>query len=411
MKKKIIWIVNEYNSPDAKKSRQTNLCHLLNNHGYDTYVICGSSSNKGNANRIETSEKYRFVETDEAKGFIIKTTDYRSSYERVLVALQFQKRLWSLRNELPKPDVIVSDFAGIFGNIFLKWKKKYDTKIIYDVLDLWPEGFVDMGYLKKNSLITKLLYKMEHKSYREADGIIFSFQGGRNYIIDKGWSKEVGGDVDTSDIGYLNNGVDLETVDKQKNEFILKDSDLDSQKLKVVYLGSISAFNGLEILVETAKKLQDRNVDDVVILIYGYGNQEKKLKELGAYYGLNNIIFKGRLDKQYAMSLLTRADVNVFTFANTSLLRYGVSPNKLFMYFASGKPVLSMIRPAYDLVEEKKAGISVDNDPDIVADAIIKLKELDKREYQEYCRNARRVAEEYDYKNLVQVLIDKIEGV
>ena len=70
-----------------------------------------------------------------------------------------------------------------------------------------------------------------------------------------------------------------------------------------------------------------------------------------------------------------------------------------------------MIRPAYDLVEEKKAGISVDNDPDIVADAIIKLKELDKREYQEYCRNARRVAEEYDYKNLVQVLIDKIEGV
>jgi len=279
------------------------------------------------------------------------------------------------------------------------------------VLDLWPEGFVDMGYLKKNSLITKLLYKMEHKSYREADGIIFSFQGGRNYIIDKGWSKEVGGDVDTSDIGYLNNGVDLETVDKQKNEFILKDSDLDSQKLKVVYLGSISAFNGLEILVETAKKLQDRNVDDVVILIYGYGNQEKKLKELAAYYGLNNIIFKGRLDKQYAMSLLTRADVNVFTFANTSLLRYGVSPNKLFMYFASGKPVLSMIRPAYDLVEEKKAGISVDNDPDIVADAIIKLKELDKREYQEYCRNARRVAEEYDYKNLVQVLIDKIEGV
>ena len=75
------------------------------------------------------------------------------------------------------------------------------------------------------------------------------------------------------------------------------------------------------------------------------------------------------------------------------------------------RSVLSMIRPAYDLVEEKKAGISVDNDPDIVADAIIKLKELDKREYQEYCRNARRVAEEYDYKNLVQVLIDKIEGV
>ena len=60
-----------------------------------------------------------------------------------------------------------------------------------------------MGYLSKKSPITKILYNMEHKSYREADGIIFSFQGGRDYIIDKGWSIEVGGDVDTSNIGMV----------------------------------------------------------------------------------------------------------------------------------------------------------------------------------------------------------------
>ena len=112
----------------------------------------------------------------------------------------------------------------------LKWKKKYGTKIIYDILDLWPEGFVDMGYLKKDSPITKILYDMEHKSYREADGIIFSFQGGRDYIIDKGWSKETGGDVDTRDIGYLNNGVDLETVDRNAKINNLKDADLETDK-------------------------------------------------------------------------------------------------------------------------------------------------------------------------------------
>ena len=110
------------------------------------------------------------------------------------------------------------------------------------------------------------------------------------------------------------------------------------------------------------------------------------------------------------MSLLTRADVNVFTFANTGLLKYGVSPNKLFMYFASGKPVLSMIRPAYDLVEGKKAGLSVKNEPEAVADAIERFVTMPPSEYQEYCKNARNTAEEYDYKNLVQVLIDRIEG-
>ena len=407
---KVVWIVNEYNFPDAVKTRQTNLCSLLDMKGYDTYLISGSTVHKGGENRILSKEKYKFVQTDEAKGFLIKTPDYEHSYERVFAAIVFQLRLWHLRKKLPKPDVIVSDFAGLFGNIFLNWKKRYGTKVIYDILDLWPEGFVDMGYLKKNSFITKILYQMEHKSYREADGLIFSFQGGRDYIIEKGWSKETGGDVDTNNIGYLNNGVDLETVDKQKNDYILDDLDLDTDTFKVIYLGSISAFNGLDVLVETAKVLQERKINNVVILVYGYGNQEARLKQMVSDYGLSNIKFKGALDKHFAMNLLSRGDLNIFTFANTGLLKYGVSPNKLFMYFASGRPVLSMIKPAYDLVEGKKAGISVENNPGVIADAILKFSQMDSEQYQMYCKNARNTAVEYDYKNLVNVLIEKIEG-
>ena len=410
MAKKVIWLVNEYNFPDYERSRQTNLCRLLDERGYDAYIISGSSLNKGNTNRINDNRKFVFIQAPEAKGYMIKTSNYSKTYERVFVALQFQHRLWKLRNQLPKPDVIVSDFAGLFGNVFLKWKKKYGTKVIYDILDLWPEGFVDLGYIKKDSFIANLLYRMEHKSYREADGIIFSMQGGRDYIVDKGWSKIVGGDVDTSNIGYLNNGVNLSQVDKQKDEYVLQDADLDTDKFKVVYLGSISKMNGLDVLVETAKVLQERGNEKVAILVYGYGNQEEQLKEMVADYGLKNIKFKGKLDFEYGLNVLSRGNLNIFTFRDSPLWKYGVSPNKLFMYFASGKPVLSMIKPNYDLVEGRKAGVSVENNPNVVADAIERFCKMDKDEYDSYCRNARATAEEYDYKNLVQVLIDKIEG-
>ncbi len=410
MAKKVIWLVNEYNFPDYERSRQTNLCRLLDERGYDAYIISGSSLNKGNTNRINDNRKFVFIQAPEAKGYMIKTSNYSKTYERVYVALQFQHRLWKLRNKLPKPDVIVSDFAGLFGNVFLKWKKKYGTKVIYDILDLWPEGFVDLGYIKKDSFIAKLLYRMEHKSYREADGIIFSMQGGRDYIVDKGWSKVVGGDVDTSNIGYLNNGVNLSQVDKQKDEYVLQDADLDTDKFKVVYLGSISKMNGLDVLVETAKVLQERGNEKVAILVYGYGNQEEQLKKMVADYGLKNIKFKGKLDFEYGLNVLSRGNLNIFTFRDSPLWKYGVSPNKLFMYFASGKPVLSMIKPNYDLVEGKKAGVSVENNPNVVADAIERFCKMGKDEYDSYCRNARATAEEYDYKNLVQVLIDKIEG-
>lgn len=409
MGNKVIWIVNEYNGPSGIRTRQTVLSQRLEERGYIVFIICGSSDNKGGKNRIEGNRAFEYVESDGAKFYVIKTSNYRRSYGRVVVALQFQDRIWRLRDKMPKPDIIVSDFAGLFGNVFLRWKKKYKTKIIYDILDLWPEGFVAMGYMKADSLIAKILYDMEHKSYREADGIIFSMQGGRDYIIDKGWSKEFGGDVDTSNIGYLNNGIDLETVDSQKLKFALNDPDLDSGKFKIIYLGSVSVMNGLDALVETARILQARGITNIVILIYGYGNQEEKLKQMVADYGLTNIKFKGRLDKRYAMNVLSRGNLNIFTFRDSYLWKYGISPNKLFMYFASGRPILSMIRPAYDLVEEKKAGISVNNKPEIVADTIIQFSQMDKLEYEKYCQNARKTAKEYDYKNLVNVLIDKIE--
>lgn len=408
---KVIWIVNEYcvlqnDSP----SRQSALSKYLQKKGYDAYVIAGSYRYKDKDQCIVDRKPYVYKEIDGIKSFVIKTHAFHGNAARALVAKEFQRKLWRLRKHLPKPYAIVSDFAGWFGNVVLKWKKKYGTRIIFDIQDLWPEGFVDMGYVKKNSLLAELLYSMEHKSYRKADGIIFSFQGGRDYLIDKGWSKEVGGDVDTSNIGYLNNGVDLDVVDRQKSEFVLTDSDLDTDKFKVIYLGSISAFNGLDILVETAKILQDRKIEDVLILVYGYGTQESKLKEMAKNYGLKNLKFKGKLDKRYAMNLLSRGDLNLFTFINVPLLRYGVSPNKLFMYFASGKPVLSMIRPNYDLVMEENCGLSVNNDSVEIADCILKFRDMEQSQYKGYCDRARAVAQRYDYKLLVNELLRFIEG-
>ncbi|WP_040213534.1 glycosyltransferase family 4 protein [Clostridium polynesiense] len=409
-KKKVVWIINEYNGPNAGiRTRQIVLSEHLREKGYDVFIIAGSADYKHGPNYMSKNEKIKFVQHDGEKFYVIRTDDYNSNIKRVVVALQFQLRLWQLRNQIPKPDVIISDFAGLFGNIALKWKKKYNTKVIFDILDLWPELFVDMGHMRKNSIVTKALYKLEHKSYREADSIVFSFEGGKQYIIDKGWSKEFGGDVDTENIGYLNNGVDLKTVDKQTEDFQLVDNDLENDKFKVVYLGSVSEFNGLDVLVLTAKELQDRSIQDVDILVYGYGNQEERLKKMCSDLQLRNIKFKGALDKKYAMNLLSRSDLTLFTFKNTNLLKYGVSPNKLFMYFASGKPVLSMIKPEYDLVEGNKAGMSVDNNPESIANAIEKFKKMDKSEYSVYCKNSRRLAEEYDYKKLVNVLIEHIE--
>lgn len=408
--KKTIWIANEYNPPGQRRSRQTVLAQRLEERGYRVYVIAGSKVHGADKNLLNRTEKYKHVSFDGADFIIINVPNYSRNYQRVCASLIFQYRLWNWRKDLPKPDIIVSDFAGLFGNVFLKWKKRYGTKVIYDILDLWPEAFVDVGFIKNGGLLAKLLYALEHKTYREADGVVFSFEGGKDYIVEKGWDTGSGGDVALNKVGYLNNGVDLETVDQQRDTLILQDADLDTDKFKVVYLGSIRRANDLDIVVEAAKELAGRGETDIVLLVYGDGDLRPVLEEKARAYGLTNIKIKGRLPVEYAPNMLSRCDVCLFNFMNVPVARFGLSPNKLFMYFASGKPVLSTIKPKYDLVSGRGCGIVVDNSPEALANGIIRFSKMSKEEYAGYAKNCRLVAKEFDYRNLVNVLLNMIEG-
>ncbi|MBB6698256.1 glycosyltransferase family 4 protein [Clostridium algidicarnis] len=410
-KQKLVWIINPYTVPISKRTRQIVLSQRLIEAGYKVVIVCGSQIHGTDKYLLKKNEKYKFIEFDGEQFLIVNTMIYEGNgAKRVLASIQFQHAVWNLRKSLPVPDVIVSNFAGLFGNVYLKYKRKYSTRIIYDILDLWPETFVDLGYIKKGSILSKVLYSMEHRSYRDSDGVIFSFEGGRDYIIERGWDKASGGNVDINKVGYINNGVDLETVDKNRVELILDDYDLDTDKFKVAYLGSIRRANDLEIIVETAKVLHDRKEESIVFLIYGDGDQRATLEMKAEEYGLTNIIFKGRLPVEYAPNMLSRCNINIFNFMNVPITRFGLSPNKLFMYFASGKPVLETLMPNYDLVSGRNCGIVTDNTPEAIADGIIKFSKMPKEEYELYCQNCRAVAEEFDYKNLVKVLIDQIEG-
>ncbi len=412
MNKKVVWLVNEYAVPIAARTRQIMLSQYLEEKGYLVYIICGSKIHGRDKNLIVDNISYRKVKFDGAKFIIVREKDYKGNIQRALTSMKFQNTLWRIRRHLPRPDIIVSNFAGFFGNVFLKWKRKYGTKIIYDILDLWPESFIDAGFLKRENIITKILYQMEYISYANADGIIFSFEGGKDYIVDRCWDKVHGGKVDISNIGYLNNGVDLETFDRQRKNVWLRDQELDSDQFKAVYLGSIRKANQVDLIVCAARVLQRRGEQGIQILIYGDGEYRQELEDKAKNDKLYNIVFKGRLDVEYAPNMLSRCDINLFNFMEGSICRYGLSPNKLFMYLASGHPILSMVQPNYDIVRNRECGMVVDNNPEAVADGIVRLRDMKKNDielFRRYSDNCRRVAEEFDYKNLVMVLLDQIE--
>ena len=123
---------------------------------------------------------------------------------------------------------------------------------------------------------------------------------------------------------------------------------------------------------------------------------------------MDNLIFKGRVDKKYIPFILSKGNLNIIVGKDINLYKYGLSPNKIFDYFASGRPVLSNVECGYDLLEKYNCGITVKGDsPKALADGILKFYNMPKEEYNKYCQNALKASEDFDFKTLT----DKLEEV
>ena len=93
--------------------------------------------------------------------------------------------------------------------------------------------------------------------------------------------------------------------------------------------------------------------------------------------------------------------MTIIHFEQNELKKYGVSLNKLFEYFASGKPTLSDCEFGYDLINRYKCGVVVDNaNSEQLASAIISFSKMTDDDYNRYCENAKKAAQDFDYKSL-----------
>ena len=116
----------------------------------------------------------------------------------------------------------------------------------------------------------KVFYRIERWIYEHADQLVFTIPGALEYLKMKGWTTETGGKIDMARVHYINNGVDLEQFDHDRDSYPRNDADLNRKDIfKVVYLGSISFANHVQMLIDAAALLQkDTNYH---FFIYGDG--------------------------------------------------------------------------------------------------------------------------------------------
>ncbi|WP_240977187.1 glycosyltransferase [Knoellia koreensis] len=150
-----------------------------------------------------------------------------------------------------------------------------------------------------------------------------------------------------------------------------------------MYAGAHGVANNLDNLLRAAALVQTAESSltpsqQTRFLLVGDGKNKAALMALAAELGLSNTEFRPAVPKAAVHGTLQSADVLALPVPDKAIYRHGISPNKLFDYFAAGRPVVIALHSEHDPVRAAGAGVTVQPDqPEAMADAILKLRALD----------------------------------
>lgn len=403
-----IWLINHYAVPPKyyPLARPTNFAKYLMAMGHTVTIFAASTVHNSNMNLITDGAPWRDEVVDGVHYVYIRCMDYQGNgLKRIYNICEFAWKLPGVCRKFPRPDAIVAtSMPPTSCAMGIHLARKYGCRGVAEIADLWPESIVAYGIAGPRNPAVLALRRLEKWIYEKADDVVFTCEGGYDYIVEQGWE----GKIPRAKVHYINNGVDLAAFDENRARYTVQDPDLeDPSVFKVIYTGSIRKVNHLGLLLNAAKEVTDPRVK---FLIWGDGDQRAALEQRVREEEISNVVFKGKVEKKYIPSIVSRADINLAHNDPSPLFRFGISFNKLFDYLAAGKPVLCDFPCPYNPAIQCGAGISVDAPSSgKIAAAVESMSALPQETYQQYCSAARAAAEKYDFRVLTQKLLAVIQ--
>lgn len=409
-----IFIVDHYAIPPSLGGlvRHYYFSKYLRKEGHQVRILTASQIHNSSVNFIEDRQLIREENIDGIPYSFVRTISYsKNNWRRIFNMLEFPvnvvRAIKQLIKKGDKPDVLyISSPTPFACYTVMHFANKKKIPCIMEVRDLWPLSIINFNHFSKNNPVINILFHLEKWLYVKADQLIFTMSGGKRYIKDQGWDRK----IDFNKITHINNGVDLTEFEFNKENFELDDGDLNNPDyFKIVFTGSVRHIYQLGIIVETAKLCQIA-LPKIRFFIYGDGPEKEYLERFAEKYQLKNIWFKGKIQKKYIASVLSKADVTLLHSKQVYLNKYGISPNKIFEYAAAKKPILSTIQEKDSIIDKYACGIQVKNqNPQEIFKAIQVLESLSKEERETMGKNAYLLAQNHDYKNLTKKLLEVIE--
>lgn len=334
-------------------------------------------------------KKFKLVKKD---GNLIRLFTYQpkeeaSSIERALYYTVFPifASIWLILNKKSTDTILITSPPPQMYIVALTGKM-LKKKVIVDIRDLFLDVSVNLGFIKKGSVVERIFRFLESKALQRADAITIVTSRIRRQLIE-----EYG--IEPGKCYVIPNGVDLEKFKCNTSK----------RRVQMVYTGYFGHAQDFETFLRGYFLLDEK--DRIPIVLAGGGENLKETLEMVEELGLSRWVrYVGMLSRKEVVSLLCSSTMGVAPIKADESLKYAI-PSKIYEYLACGLPFVGVGAGEIERIAEESGAGCVGRTPEEVADCIKKLLNSNPKKLRiRALRYAGKFSRENSAKRLLGVL-------
>jgi len=354
-----IYVVNQYyNAAKAASGAVLNdLCESLAQDGYDVRVLASKTSAEiPNSEIVNNVYIERLCIIPEGNSLITKMRGYTKYFFKVWFRFLKVRR---------KSTILVLTTPPLVGLIPVIWKPFKEFKVIYSIMDLYPDVFDVLNIMKKSSFVYKFLGWIEHTIISKSDYVVAIGNSMRKRI-----TMYYGND---DKIVVIQN----RALKEQRKYSEKKISIGKSEKCFVIqYAGNLGRVHEFQTVLGALELLKQKGIEDVKFQFIGGGFNYDKFKSLVEKSKMEYIEFLPYISRTKIVDFLIKSDVQL-VISKSDLLDTAF-PSKFYGIIAVGKPMIYICEGEDDIteyIEKYKIGFRVSNgDSNGLLEKILLLK-------------------------------------
>lgn len=340
--------------PAAASFRLKAVADALANDGAAVTVLTSTFEDAPKRQRIRGGRVLRWPVLRDKTGYLRGYVPYMSFDVPLFIRLLFSKR----------PDVVLVEpppTTGFFSRLacFVR-----GVPYVWYAADIWSDALIASGASKPVVSVVRLFESFTAKG---ATGVI---------TVTDGCSKRIT-ELGAKNVLVIPNGIDTSVYN------------LDAKPLSAIELGAFGITGPYMIYTGTASEWQEaevfaeamntvaRKTPDLQAVFVGQGTRWEKIEEISGRlknrFGREVVVQIPPQDPAMVARLLRGADLAMVSLVPG--IGYDMAyPTKVVAAVASGTPVLfAGAGPAVKEIQDNHLGITVEHDPDVIAEAVLRM--------------------------------------